>query len=381
MQSLYRRDVRSVNKDARLPMKPYENAVPKLLIGLDHGHLGLALRTRHFAREGPSAAATALGWVVFGPVEGRRDTPSPKPCLLATSLDDNVERIVKDYFEIENFGVKAAPAAAASDDVRSQKILEDTTVRVGCRYQTGLLWKTDNIVLPRSYDMAYNRLVNIENKIKRDGQFAQEYSRIINDYVVKGYARRLERQEIAMGGDRIWYLLHFGVGNPNKPGKIRLVFDEAARVGEVSLNSALSKGPQHYKALASILFHFREGAVGVCSDLKERFNQVLIRPEDRCAQRFLWRDGDNQRDPDVYEICVMTFGAACSPSAAHHVKAANSKRFQDSDPRAVKAIVDYHYVDSFATEREAIEVSTRVKEIHAEGGFELCKFASLVRLQ
>ncbi|XP_070137778.1 uncharacterized protein [Drosophila bipectinata] len=79
-------------------------------------------------------------------------------------------------------------------------------------------------------------------------------------------------------------------------------------------------------------------------------------------------------------MCVMTFGAACSPSAAHHVKTANSKRFQDSDPRAVKAIEDYHYVDdyvdSFATEREAIEVSTRVKEIHAEGGFELCRFSS-----
>ncbi|XP_044573977.1 uncharacterized protein LOC123258165 [Drosophila ananassae] len=380
MQSLHRRDVRSVNKDAQLPMKPYVNAVPKLLIGLDHGHLGLPLKTRRFASEGPYAAATELGWVVFGPVEGRRDTPSPRSCLLATSLDDNVERIVEDYFEIENFGVKAAPAAAASDDVRAQKILEDTTVRVGRRYQTGLLWKTDNVVLPRSYDMAYNRLVNIEKKIKRDGQFAQEYSRIVNDYVDKGYARRLERQEIGSESDRTWYLPHFGVENPNKPGKIRLVFDAAARVGGVSLNSALSKGPQHYKALASILFHFREGAVGVCSDIKEMFHQVLIRPEDRCAQRFLWRDGNDQRDPDVYEMCVMTFGAACSPSAAHHGKPVNAKRFLDSDPRAVKAIVDYHYVDdyvdSFATESEAIEVSSRVKKIHAEGGFELCKFSS-----
>ncbi|XP_044573431.1 uncharacterized protein LOC123257673 [Drosophila ananassae] len=111
------------------------------------------------------------------------------------------------------------------------------------------------------------------------------------------------------------------------------------------------------------------------------FHQVLIRPEDRCGHsRFLWRDGDDQRDPDVYEMCVMTFGAACSPSAAHHVKTVNAKRFLDTDPRAVEAIVECHYVDdyvdSFATESEAIEVSNRVKEIHAEGGFELCKFSS-----
>jgi len=47
---------------------------------------------------------------------------------------------------------------------------------------------------------------------------------------------------------------------------------------------------------------------------------------------------------------------------------------------AVKAIIDCHYVDdnadSFATEGEAISVSTRVKEIHANAGFALCQFLS-----
>jgi len=41
MQTLGRRDVQGVHKGARLPMKPF---------GLDHGHLGLPLRTRRFAR-------------------------------------------------------------------------------------------------------------------------------------------------------------------------------------------------------------------------------------------------------------------------------------------------------------------------------------------
>jgi len=79
------------------------------------------------------------------------------------------------------------------------------------------------------------------------------------------------------------------------------------------------------------------------------FHQVLIRPEDRCSQRFLWRDGDDERDPDVYEMNVMTFGAACSPSAAHYLKTMNALKYRDSDPRAVKAITDYHYVDDRQT--------------------------------
>jgi len=122
-------------------MKPYINVVPKLLIGLDHGHLGLPLRTRRFAREGPYAAATELGWVVFGPVSGQSTTPSPRSCLLAVSMDDTMEKMVEDYFEMESFGVKLAPQVAGSDDARAQRILEDTTVKVGRRYQTGLLWR------------------------------------------------------------------------------------------------------------------------------------------------------------------------------------------------------------------------------------------------
>jgi len=80
----------------------------------------------------------------------------------------------------------------------------------------------------------------------------------------------------------------------------------------------------------------------------EMFQQVLIRPEDRCSQRFLWRNGNDERDPDVYEMNVMTFGAVCSPSAAHYVKTVNAKQFEHSDPRAVKAIIDCHYVDDNA---------------------------------
>ncbi|XP_070851474.1 uncharacterized protein [Drosophila suzukii] len=134
--------------------------------------------------------------------------------------------------------------------------------------------------------MAHRRLINVEKKLKRNGQLALEYDRIIKDYVSKGYARKLQQDEVAVTSDRLWYLPHFGVENPNKPGKVRLVFDAAAKVRGTSLNSALDKGPQHYQPLPAVLFHFREGAVGVCGDIKEMFHQVLIRPDDRCSQRF-----------------------------------------------------------------------------------------------
>ncbi|XP_017469917.1 PREDICTED: uncharacterized protein LOC108361720 [Rhagoletis zephyria] len=288
--------------------------------------------------------------------------------------------LIKDYFTVESFGVRAVPPIESVADIRAKKLLDSTTVKVNGRFQTGLLWKTDNIELPESYSMALKRLVGIERKIARNKEFGKAYREIINNYVSKGYARKLQSSEVAEVGSRTWYLPHFAVINPHKPGKLRLVFDAAATSHGVSLNSQLLKGPQQYRPLVSVLFHFREGAVAVCADIQEMFHQVVIRPEDRCAQRFLWRNGDIQQTPDVYEMTAMMFGAACSPCSAHYVKVKNAMEHSNHDPRAIQAITDYHYVDdyvdSFRSASRAMEISKQVRDIHKDAGFQLRKFRS-----
>ncbi|XP_041673559.1 uncharacterized protein LOC121529706 [Drosophila eugracilis] len=275
MQSLRQEDVQAVKANTRLPVMPYNNAMPRILIGLDHAHLGVPYRTKSYGSGGPFAAETALGWVVYGPVNGKPSSPLLSSCLLAVPQDDLLEKMVSDYFETENFGAKPVQPVAASrvdlepsvgdsGDARALSTLEKMTKRVGQRYETGLLLKDDEVRLPESYSMALRRLVNIERKMMRDVDFASAYIRIMDDYVKKGYARRLEAQEVQRFQEgKVWYLPHFGVENPKKPGKIRLVSDAAAKVDGVSLNSALLKGPQRYKPLPAVLFHFREGAVGV----------------------------------------------------------------------------------------------------------------------
>lgn len=100
---------------------------------------------------------------------------------------------------------------------------------------------------------------------------------------------------------------------------------------------------------------------------------------DRESQRFLWRD---QPDDEIktLEMCPMSFGATCSPSLAQHVKNLNAKEFEAQYPRAVRAIVENHYVDdwldSFATEEEAIQTAKEVKMIHGKAGFEIRKWTS-----
>jgi len=54
-------------------------------------------------------------------------------CLLAVPTDEIVQRMVEDYFDIDNFGVKLVPPVAGSDDVRARRILEDAMVKLGLR--------------------------------------------------------------------------------------------------------------------------------------------------------------------------------------------------------------------------------------------------------
>ncbi|GBP98339.1 hypothetical protein EVAR_58245_1 [Eumeta japonica] len=114
---------------------------------------------------------------------------------------------------------------------RASRILNDTTRRIGNKWETGLLWKEDDPRFPDNYNGARKRLTNIENKMDRDPAFAAAYTAQIEKLIENGYARRLENR--AQVRD-CFFLPHFAVTNPNKPNKIRVVFDAAARSREVA---------------------------------------------------------------------------------------------------------------------------------------------------
>ena len=87
-----------------------------------------------------------------------------------------------------------------------------------------------------------------------------------------------------MKGPRDWFLPIFPVFNTNKPGKVRVVFDAAAKVQGVSLNTYLLNGPDLLAGLLSVLYKFREHRVAIVGDIKEMFFQVRMKPDDQRSQ-------------------------------------------------------------------------------------------------
>ncbi|XP_058820084.1 uncharacterized protein LOC131682540 [Topomyia yanbarensis] len=368
-----------------LPIGSYRNAKPRILIGVQHARVGAVQKCREGGVDEPIAIKTRLGWTIYGgsSVAVENSSISPRFNLhvcTCNTRDDGLHAMMKEYFSFDSMGISQPTKIILSSEIkRSEMLLNTGTHLRGDRYETVLLWKSNDIRLPESKSMAYRRFRCLEKRMANDRSLAETLNMTIRNYVTQGYIRKLSSEELAADHRRIWYLPIFPVTNPNKPGKVRIVWDAAAVSRGISLNSALLKGPDQLASLVSVLLQFRENRVAVSGDIREMYHQILINEEDQHCQRFFWNDGTSP-EPNVFVMNVMTFGACCSPSCAQFVKNVNAQRFVDTLPDAVDVIVRKHYVDdmlaSVETEDEAIQLAKSVRLIHQSGGFEIRNWRS-----
>lgn len=361
-----------------LPLQSYREARPRILIGMKHVSVGVVLKCKEGKFEDPIAVKTRIGWTVCGKLS--RSAEESAQCMVHVCTEDQdsdeqLHHAMKAYFALDSLGV-AKPIGnliLSSEDQRAKHLLESTTRFLDNRYEVGLLWRHDNIRLPDNQAMALRRHQQLQKRMERNTDLAETLNGKIAEYVAKGYARKLTQEELDQSHPRIWYLPIFPVTNPNKPGKVRLVWDAAAKTFGVSLNSALLKGPDLLCSLLAILLQFRQGRIGLSGDLREMFHQILMRTEDQHCHRFFWTDENG--GIAVYVLQVMSFGASCSPCCAQYIKNLNAERFRESHPVAVETITKRHYVDDMLTsvdeENEAIRLAEEVKFVHSQGGFEI----------
>lgn len=361
-----------------LPLASYSEVTPRMIIGLEHVRLLTTLKLREGSTQGPVAVKTRLGWCAYGrKSEDEYSVPLPHSLNLhntTTVSNQTLHDMMKRFFDVEESTITRKPIA--DDDIRALEILEQTTIRKGNRFETGLLWRTDNPSFPDSLPMATKRLISLEKRLARNPELNEKVKEQIEAYEAKHYEHKASPEELEQSNHhRVWYLPLGVVTSEKKPGKIRLIWDAAAKVDGVSLNDLLLKGPDLLTSLPDVLHRFREKDVAVCGDIVEMFHQMWIKEDDKI--RFLFRKSP-EGPMQVYVMDVAIFGATCSPCSAQFVKNKNAREYLDSHPRAVHAIIANHYVDDFLdctdTEEEAIELIRQVKMIHSAAGFEISKF-------
>ncbi|XP_055633071.1 uncharacterized protein LOC129773484 [Toxorhynchites rutilus septentrionalis] len=365
-----------------LPVADYHNVVPSLLIGLNNTHLIINFKVREGRSIEPVAAKTRLGWSIHGSVRDPENSYEHRHVhLCARSQDEDLHHLVQNFFNIEGAGVSTIRPIESVDDQRARTILEETTSRTRTgRFETGILWRYDNLEFPDSRLTAERRLHCLENRLNKNPQLYDRVRVQIAEYLQKGYAHKITaEEETSSDPRRVWFLPLGVVVNSKKPDKVRLVWDAAAKTEHISFNDMVLKGPDFLISLPGVLFRFRQRQIAVSGDIREMFHQILIRQSDRQSQRFLWRD-DSSLSIDVYQMDVATFGSACSPCSSQFVKNLNARELEHQYPKASKAIIEDHYMDyylgRFDSVDEAVEVSTEVKTVHGRAGFQIRNWLS-----
>ncbi|XP_062541066.1 uncharacterized protein LOC134209104 [Armigeres subalbatus] len=318
-----------------LPVTSYRRNRPRILIGLNNIHTMAPIDARLGEPGEPIAVKSPLGWTIYGPRRGAKSSDAHMVGYHDEISNEQIHDLIKRQYALEESVICRLKESA--EDRKARDILETTTVRVGERFETGLLWKSDNPQFPDSYPMALRRCKQLDNRLNKNPTLRETVRRQIMEYQEKGYAHQATTEELNNANpSKVWYIPLDVVVNPMK-GKVRLVWDGRASVKGISLNSQLMKGPDMLASLPAVINRFRERRVGFGGDIKEMYHQIKIRKEDKSAQRFLFRAVEGEA-PKVYVMDVATFGSTCSPSSAQFIKNKNALEFAAEFPEAAEAL-------------------------------------------
>ena len=100
--------------------------------------------------------------------------------------------------------------------------------------------------------MAEKRLAGVKRRLERNPELKAMYCKEMQLLLNDGYAEIVPETERNQSGC-VWYIPHHSVLNPNKPGKVRIVYDCAAFSNGTSHNDNLLKGPDFMNSLMGVL--------------------------------------------------------------------------------------------------------------------------------
>jgi len=141
-------------------------------------------------------------------------------------------------------------------------------------------WRPGAPNLSSNYPQALIRLEQLKRKFEKNARFRQQYTEVIEGYIRKGHARKVESTDRNVQ----FFLPHHGVFHPQKPSKLRVVFNCAAKFHGRSLNDELLSGPDLMNNLVGVSFRFRVGKGEFTCDIDSMFHQIRTPISD---QRFL----------------------------------------------------------------------------------------------
>ena len=96
------------------------------------------------------------------------------------------------------------------------------------------------------------------------------------------------------------------------------MFNWSTQYKGVCLSKELLQGPDLTNQLVGVLLRFRKELIAFTGDIEAMLYQVFVPQDQRSYLRFLWwPEGNLEKEPVDYEMCVHLYGGVSSPSCSN----------------------------------------------------------------
>ena len=378
---LSRKELEDFSHLRDLSFPEVKGASVTLLIGVDVPEALWVEEVRKGSPDEPCAWKSLFGWSLMGKFSSA-EFPSIVNANFVRINEDGVEKQLQRMYEAD-FGDATeiyASRISRENRVAHEKMKHSVVLESG-RFQLPLPKRASLLPLPENRLMAEKRLNELKKRLIKDEDLCRKYVEGMQTYIDKGYAEEVVDSGTENAREQ-WFIPHHPVVHPRKPGKVRIVFDCAAKHKRVSLNDVLLQGPDFLNSLFGLLTRFRKERVALVADIEGMYHQIKVHPNDRNILSFLWwKSGCFSDAPSTYRMTSHLFGAKSSPSVALFCLKETEQRFGKAYSSDVcEAVRRNFYVDdclvSVATVEQAQTFAKDLKNLLLQGGFSLKKWAS-----
>ena len=200
------------------------------------------------------------------------------------------------------------------------------------------------------------------------------------------FVRKLTKEQMTAYKGPIHYISHHEVVRPEKKTTpICIVFNSSASYQGHRLNDYWIKGPDLLNSLFGVILRFRENEIAVTGDISKMYHRVLIPERDQQVHRYLWRNMETEREPDVYVKTVLTFADKPAPAMAQIALRKTADEGKSSYPHVAKVLKENTYMDdicdSVHTVQEAKQLTADMDNVLSQGGFQVKGWLSNQPLQ
>ena len=172
----------------------------------------------------------------------------------------------------------------------------------------------------------------------------------------------------------VFFIPHHEVLKPDsKSTPFRIVFNTSANFHGYILNEYYAKGPQMINNLLGILLRFREERFAMVGDIRKMYHSIKLSLQDEMMHLFLWRNLDENKDPDEYAITAVNFGDRPSAAVAIAALQKNVDLGENASQKAKNAIKNNSYMDDILEScpnlDEGLKLMKEIEDILKQGGF------------